>query len=80
MPQLRAEKAQSLKAIEQRKLRLISLHDPFDVHVPSEIVVRGTLFPGAVLESHGRRWETNTEKNMITLFFDQVQGKIVEKI
>ena len=80
LAQLRAEKAQSLKAIEQRKLRLISLHDSFDLHVQSEVVVRGTLFPGTVVESHGRRWETKTEKNMITLFFDQVQGKIAEKI
>jgi uncharacterized protein (DUF342 family) len=77
---MRAEKAQLLNAIEQRKLRLIGLHDTFNMHSPSEIFVRGTLFPGAVIESHGRRWETRTEKNMITLFFDQVQGKIVERL
>jgi uncharacterized protein (DUF342 family) len=76
----RSEKAQSLKAIELRKKRLIALHDTFDVHVPSEVRVRGTLFPGVVIESHGRRWETRIEKNMITLYFDQVQGRIAEKI
>lgn len=76
----RAEKAQSLKALELRKKRLIALHDTFDVHVPSEVRVRGTLFPGVVIESHGRRWETRIEKNMITLYFDQVQGRIAEKI
>lgn len=80
LARLRSEKADALKAVEQRKLRLISLHEAFDQHVPSEVVVRGTLYPGTVLESHGRRWETKTEKNMITLFFDKVQGKIVEKI
>jgi hypothetical protein len=69
-----------MKAIEQRKLRLIALHDKYDEDVASEVVVRGTLYPGAVLESHGRRYETRTEKNMITLRFDAVQGKIVEKI
>jgi uncharacterized protein (DUF342 family) len=77
---MQAEKAQLLKAIEQRKLRLIGLHDTFEMHSPSEIFVRGTLFPGAVIESHGRRWETRTEKNMITLFFDQAQGRIAERL
>ena len=80
LAQARAEKAQSLKAIELRKKRLITLHDSFDVHTPSEVVVRGTLYPGVVIECHGRRWETTTEKNMITLRFDQAQGKIVPKI
>ncbi len=80
LTRLRSEKNDALKAVEQRKLRLISLREAFDQHVTSEVVVRGTLYPGAVIESHGRRWETKTEKNMITLFFDKVQGKIVEKI
>ena len=78
--QARAEKAQSLKAIELRKKRLIALHDTFDLHTPSQMVVRGTLYPGTVIESHGRRWETQTVKNMITLHFDQAQGKVVEKM
>jgi uncharacterized protein len=80
LAQARAAKLASMKAIEQRKLRLIALHDKYDEDVASEVVVRGTLYPGAVLESHGRRYETRTEKNMITLRFDAVQGKIVEKI
>jgi hypothetical protein len=80
LAQARAEKAQSLKAIELRKKRLIALRDTFDIHVQSEVVVRGTLYPGVVVESHGRRWETRLPKNMITLFFDQTQGRIVEKI
>jgi uncharacterized protein (DUF342 family) len=77
---LGAERAQLLKAIEQRKLALIGQYDAFDLHSPSEVLVRGTLFPGVVIESHGRRWETRTEKKMITLFFNETQGKIVERI
>jgi len=76
----RAQKVQAMKLIEQRKLRLITLHDRYDEHVPSEIAVRGTVYPGVVLESHGRRWETRTEKKMITLHFDPTQGRIVEKL
>jgi uncharacterized protein (DUF342 family) len=77
---VRAQKVQAMKLIEQRKMRLITLRDKYDEHVPSEVVVRGTLFPGAVLESHGRRYETRTEKKMISLHFDPVQGRIVEKV
>jgi len=76
----RSQKLTCIKVMEQRKLRLISLRDKFDEHVPSEVLVRGTLFPGAVLECHGRRYEVRTEKKMITLRFDPAQGKIVEKI
>ena len=76
----RAQKLQVMKLIEQRKLRLITLRDRYDEHVDSEIVVRGTLYPGVVLESHGRRWETRTEKKMITLRFDPAQGRILEKL
>ncbi|HTO23085.1 MAG TPA: FapA family protein, partial [Spirochaetia bacterium] len=76
----RAQKLTCMKVIEQRKLRLIGLRDKFDEHVPSEVMVRGTLYPGAVLECHGRRYEVRTEKKMITLRFDPDQGKIVEKL
>jgi uncharacterized protein (DUF342 family) len=76
----RAQKLQAMKLIEQHKLRLITLRDRYDEHVASEIVVRGTVYPGVVLESHGRRWETRTEKKMITLHFDPAQGKIMEKL
>jgi uncharacterized protein len=75
----RGQKVQALKLVEQHKLRLITLHDKYDEHVPSDVVVRGTVYPGVVLESHGRRWETRTEKKMITLHFDPTQGRIVEK-
>jgi uncharacterized protein (DUF342 family) len=76
----RAQKVQAMKLIEQRKMRLIMLHDKYDEHVQSEVIVRGTLYPGAILESHGRRYETRTEKKMISVHFDPVQGRIVEKL
>jgi len=76
----RAQKVQAMKLIEQRKMRLITLRDRYDEHVPSEVVVRGVLYPGAVLESHGRRYEARAEKKMISLYFDPVQGRIVEKV
>jgi len=76
----RAEKLAAMKSIEQRGLLLIGMRDRFDEHVPSEVVVRGTLYPGVVVESHGRRYSAQTEKSNIRLFFSQVEGKILEKI
>ena len=76
----RAMKVQAMKLIEQRKMRLITLRDRYDEHVPSDVVVRGILYPGTILESHGRRYETRAEKKMITVQFDPVQGRIVEKL
>ena len=80
LSRMKAEKAQLLTTIEQRKRRLIEMHETFDTHCASEVFVRGTLFPGTVIESHGRRWETRTEKNMITLIFSELQGRIVERL
>jgi len=76
----RAEKLAAMKAIEQRGLLLIGMRDRFDEHVSSEVVVRGTLYPGVVVESHGRRYTVATEKTNIRLFFSQVEGKILERI
>jgi uncharacterized protein len=76
----RAEKVRTMKLIETRKMRLITLRDRYDEHVPSEVVVRGTLYPGAIVESHGRRYETRTEKKTVRLEFDPTRGKIVEKV
>jgi hypothetical protein len=78
--QARARKLTLMKLMEQRKLRLIGLRDKFDEHVPAVVEVRGTLYPGAILESHGRRYETRVEKKMIKLHFDATAGKIVEKL
>jgi len=80
LAEARTEKVRAMKLIEVRKMHLITLRDRYDEHVPSEIVVRGTLYPGAVLESHGRRYETNSEKRALRLSFDPARGKIVEKV
>jgi uncharacterized protein (DUF342 family) len=76
----RAEKLAAMKAIEQRGLQLIGMKDRFDEHVPSEVVIRGTLYPGVVVESHGRRFSVQTEKSNLRLFFSKVEGKVLEKI
>jgi uncharacterized protein (DUF342 family) len=75
----RAEKLEALKTINRDGLALIELRESFDGHVPSEVLVRGTLFPGAVVESHGRRYETRVERRGLRLVFDPAVGRIVER-
>ena len=75
-----AERDTLLRTLEQRKAKIAELTNAFGTHYPSEIFVRGTLYPGVVLECHGKHWETRTEKNMITLTWDAKQRQIVEKL
>jgi hypothetical protein len=76
----RAEKLAAMKSIEQRGLLLIGMKDRFDEHVPSEVVIRGTLYPGVIVESHGRRFSVQTERTGLRLFFSKVEGKVMEKL
>ena len=46
---------------------------------PAEVVVRGVLYPGVVLESHGRTYSPTVEKHLITLRYDPKDRQIVEK-
>jgi hypothetical protein len=75
----RAEKLRGLKELEKRSLRLLGLRDKFEEHFPSTVVVRGTMYPGAVVESHGRYFQVKTEKTRISLHFDAALGRILEQ-
>jgi hypothetical protein len=75
----RKEKKKLLKIMEQRSLHLFNLREKFEEHFPSEIRVRGTLYPGVVVESHGRTKEYNEEKKAIRIFFNLETGRITEE-
>jgi uncharacterized protein (DUF342 family) len=79
LEETRAKKLGGLKELEQRSLRLLGLRDRFEEHFPSEVVVRGTMYPGAVVESHGRLFKVKAEKARISLSFDATFGRIIEK-
>ncbi len=76
---LRAEKLKNLKLVEKRSLRLFSLREKFEEHFPAEIKVRGTLYPGVVIESHGRYHEITTPKKGIRVVFNSDTGRIEEQ-
>ncbi len=76
---LRKEKVRLLKMLEQRGLKLLTMRERFEAHHDSRVRVRGTVFPGVVLESHGRYYEIKQRKEKIEFFFDLEIGRIQER-
>lgn len=74
----RTKKVLLMKMLDKRNLRLIHLRDKFELHVPSEIIVRETLFPGVSIESHGRIYEPRGRRTAVRLTFNQQTGHIEE--
>ena len=79
LEKIRAEKLKLLKVMEKRSFRLFTLRERFEEHFPSEISVTGTIYPGVILESHGRYHEVMTEKKNIKFSFDAATGRILEE-
>jgi uncharacterized protein len=75
----RAEKVRLMKLLEQYGMRLFTLREKFEEHHESEIRVRGTIFPGVILESHGRFFEIKQKKSQKAFIFDRELGCIQEK-
>ena len=76
---LRAEKRKLLKVMEKRSLRVFTLRERFEEHNESQIVVTGTVYPGVVVESHGRVHEITQPKKGVRIYFDEETGRIVEE-
>ncbi len=74
----RARKIQIMKLLEKRGERLFWLRERFEQHFPSNVEVRGTIYPGVVLESHDRILEITVEKKNVRFTFNQDSGRIVE--
>jgi len=74
----RQKKVLLMKMLDKRNLKLINLRDKFDLHVPSVIIVRETLFPGVSIESHGRIYEPSHRKTALKLVFNEQTGRIEE--
>ena len=76
----RKEKLGIMKGMEKRSERLLVLRERFERHYPSEITVRGTAFPGVIMESHGRTHEVTEPRKGVIYFFNSENGHIEEKI
>lgn len=75
----RAEKVKLMKQIEKLGLKLFTLREKFEEHHESEVRVRGTVFPGVILESHGRYLEIKQKKSQVVFYFDREVGRIQDK-
>ncbi|MFP4376872.1 MAG: FapA family protein [Spirochaetales bacterium] len=79
LDELHAQKLHYLKLLEKRGLRTFTLRERFEEHHESELVIRGTLWPGVVIETHGRTLEITSPKKNVTMVFNPKSGHIEER-
>jgi len=76
---IREEKLQTLRTMEKISLRLFTLREKFEEHFPAEITVKGTVYPGVIIETHGRKILIENEKSAVKFVFNPHKGRIEEK-
>ncbi len=74
--ELRQKKLELLKRNDKLTLRIFTLKEQFEAHIVSSIRVENTVWPGVVLESHGRYYEVRERRNHVVFIFDQATGQI----
>jgi len=75
--EIRKNKVKLIKRNSALQLRIFNLKENFEFHIPSSIKVLGTIYPGVVLESHGRYFEIFEKQSNVEFKFDEVNGNIV---
>ncbi len=73
---LRQKKLELLKRNEKLTVRIFSLKEQFEAHVRSSIRVENAVWPGVILESHGRYYEVRERRHHVEFTFDQATGQI----
>ena len=76
---LRVEKLGKLKRLDKLTHSLFFLREKFEEHSPGEIRIRGTVYPGVVIESHGRYHEITEPQKGMRIFFEPKTGRIQEE-
>jgi len=74
---LRQKKLELLKRNDKLTVRIFTLKEQFEAHVMSSIRVENTVWPGVILECHGRYYEVRERRNHVIFTFDQSTGQIV---
>lgn len=77
--ELRKQKVKLMKRNSALGLRIFNLKENFETHIPSSIKVMDTVYPGVVLESHGRYFEVLEPQTKVEFSFDEEKGHIVCK-
>ncbi len=73
---LRKKKVKAMRMIEKRTMRIFNLRERFEEHFAGEIRVRGSLFPGVVIETHSRELKISQRQTNVSVVFNQDNGKI----
>ncbi len=76
---LHTRKLQMLKLLEKRGLRVFTYRERFEEHHESEILVKGTLHPGVVIETHGRTLEITSPSKNVIISFSPETGRIDQR-
>ena len=79
LDKIRQDKVKLIKLLEKRSLRIFEMREKFEEHFPAEIHVRGTVYPGVIIESHNRYHEVRQKKQKVAFSFDQQLGRIVDR-
>lgn len=74
---LRQKKVKLLKRNSALTVRIFNLKENFEFHIPSKIKVTGSVYPGVVLESHGRYFEVMETHHNVFFEFDEKNGQII---
>ena len=74
--ELRRKKLEALKRNDKQTVRIFTLKEQFETHIISHIRVENTVYPGVVLESHGRYLEIREARTHVIFTFDQITGQI----
>ena len=74
--ELRRKKVELLKRNDKLTVRVFTLKEQFETHIISHVRVENTVYPGVILESHGRYYEIRERKNHVIFIFDQASGQI----
>lgn len=74
---LRAQKLEFLKRNEKLTVKIFMLKEQFETHIISNIKVNNIVYPGVILESHGRYFEVREQKCHVIFIFDQSSGQII---
>lgn len=75
--ELRRKKLELMKRTDKLTVRIFTLKEQFENHITSSIRVENTVYPGVVLESHGRYYEVRERRNHVFFYFDLSAGQII---
>jgi len=79
LQKVRHKKLELIRMTEEKNLKLFNLRERFEEHFSSEIIITGFLYPGVIIESHGRTYEAEKKMKNLLIYFDPSKGKIMLK-